>query len=77
MDIRAEKIKLMEWLNSLSDQSVIEKLMAIKEAVSTSKDWYTLLSEEEKQSIQKGLSDVEKGNVSPHIYISKKYGKDE
>lgn len=77
MDIRAEKIKLMEWLNSLSDQSVIEKLMAIKEAVSTSKDWYTLLSEEEKQSIQKGLSDVEKGNVSPHIDISKKYGKDE
>lgn len=77
MDIRAEKIKLVEWLNSLSDQTVIEKLMAFKEALSTSKDWYNLLSEEEQQSIQKGLSDVENGNVSPHIDISRKYGKNE
>lgn len=75
MDIRAEKIKLMEWLNSLSDRSVIQKLKAFKESVTSSKEWYTLLTEEEKKSVQKGLSDVEKGNVSSHIDISKKYGK--
>lgn len=30
MDIQAEKIKLIEWLNNLTDQSIIEKLKLFK-----------------------------------------------
>lgn len=75
MDIQAEKLKLMEWLKSLSDQSVIEKLKMFKETLSPSSDWWESLSEAERNSIDRGLSDIEKGKVISHADVSKKYGR--
>lgn len=32
-------------------------------------DWYSLLSSEEKQSIEKGLGDIKNGRVKPHAEV--------
>ena len=32
-------------------------------------DWYSLLSTEEKQSIDKGLDDIKNGRVKPHAEV--------
>jgi predicted transcriptional regulator len=75
MDIQAEKLKLIEWLMSLSDQSIIEKLKLFKDNLSDKSDWWETLSEEEVKSIDEGLKDIEEGRTTPHSEVVKKYGK--
>ncbi len=75
MDIQAEKLKLIEWLKSLSDQSIIEKLKLFKDNLSDKSDWWETLSEEEVKSIDEGIKDIEEGRTTPHSEVVKKYGK--
>ena len=75
MDIQAEKIKLIEWLKNLTDQSIIEKLKLFKDNFADKTDWWESLTDEVKKSIDEGLKDIEEGNAIPHSEIMKKYGK--
>lgn len=47
-----EKIKLIQWLSVIEDESIIRRLMEFKK--SESEDWWNEISEEEKASIKKG-----------------------
>ena len=71
MDIQLEKYKLMEWLMSLKDESVISKLKAIKSSLSTSSDWADDISDTEKLFISAGLKDVEEENTFTHKQVMK------
>ena len=75
MDIQAEKLKLIEWLTTLSDQSIIEKLNLFKENFTDKTDWWETLSDSEKESIDRGIKDIEEGRTIPHSEVIKKYGK--
>ena len=75
MDIQAEKIKLIEWLKNLTDQSIIEKLKLFKDNFADKTDWWESLTDEVKKSIDEGLKDIEEGNTFPHSEVMKKYGK--
>jgi hypothetical protein len=44
MNIQTEKLGLIEWLSTLNDISIIEKLKSIKEDYSKSKDWWDTLN---------------------------------
>ena len=74
MDIQAEKLKLIEWLLSLKDQSIIEKLNIFKDNFNETKDWWETLSETQKASIDRGLKDLSEGKITPHSEVMKKYG---
>ena len=71
MDIQLEKYKLMEWLMSLKDESVISKLKTIKSSLSASLDWADDISETEKLLINTGLKDIEDGNTFTHEQVMK------
>ena len=73
MDIQAEKNKLIDWIASLSDLSVINRLKSVREE--TSKDWWDDLSKEEKEGIEQGLKDVEGGRVYPHEQVMSEFKK--
>ncbi|MEO7871011.1 MAG: hypothetical protein ABIT08_00330 [Bacteroidia bacterium] len=75
MNIQSEKLKLIEWLVALQDKTIIEKLKYLKENISDSADWWDTISEAEKESIDRGLKDVENGRTTPHSEIRKKYEK--
>ena len=75
MDIQAEKLKLIEWLTTLSDQAIIEKLKLFKENFTDKTDWWETLSESEKEGIDQGIKDIEEGRTVPHAEVMKKYGK--
>ena len=75
MDIQAEKLKLIEWLSTLTDPSLIEQLKLLKDNFSGRTDWWEALSEDVKKSIDEGLNDVEAGRTIPHSEVMKKYGK--
>jgi hypothetical protein len=75
MDLQAEKLKLIEWLKSLTDQTVIENLKLFKENFSASKDWWETISDSEKQSIDRGLTDIKNNRTQSHSDVMKKYGR--
>ena len=72
-NIETKKLALIQWLTSLNDVSMIDKILELKQK--ETKDWWNETSDEEKESIEKGLSDAESGNLKPHSEIRKKYEK--
>lgn len=70
-NIESKKLALIQWLTSLNDVSMIDKILELKNK--ETKDWWNETSDEEKESIKKGLSDAESGKLKPHSEIRKKY----
>jgi predicted transcriptional regulator len=75
MNIQAEKLGLIEWIARLNDSSVIEKLKKIYEENSQTSDWWNEISLQEKESIERGLKDIEEGKVHSHETARKVYEK--
>ena len=71
MNIQSEKLKLIEWITRIQDNSIIEKLLKVKEE----SDWWDEISQEEKKSIEKGLQDVKDGKIHQHADVKKLYEK--
>lgn len=72
-NIESKKLALIQWLTSLNDVSMIDKILELKNK--ESKDWWDETSDEEKKSIKKGLEDANSGKLKPHSEIRKKYEK--
>lgn len=66
MDIQSEKHQLIQQITELQDSAVVKKLRDFLSKETKSKDWYHSLSTQEKKSIEKGLQDLENGNVISH-----------
>ena len=72
-NMESKKLALIQWLTSLNDVSMIDKILELKNK--ESKDWWNETSDEEKESIEKGLEDANSGKLKPHSEIRKKYKK--
>ena len=68
-----DKLDLIQWLTSLEDESIIEKLIKFRKQ--ETKDWWNEISEAEKKSIESGLKDAENGKLKPHSDARKLYDK--
>lgn len=75
MDVNLEhkRIELIQWLTTIEDESIIKKLLKLREKEQT--DWWDEISETEKESIQKGLDDANAGNLKSHSAAKDIYGK--
>lgn len=73
MDIQTEKLKLIEWLAGLNDQTLIEKIKFLKENQPEATNWWDELSQAEKTSIDQGLEDADKGKLTAHEDVRKRY----
>ncbi len=75
MDLSLEnkKIELIQWLSTLNDASLIDKLMKLREKEKT--DWWNEISESEKKSIEKGIQDADNGNLTSHSNVKGVYEK--
>jgi len=74
MNIEREKLKLIEWISNLKDDSIIERIKILKENQLV-RDWWDEISEEEKTAIEKGLEDIKAGRVIPQKDVRKEYAK--
>jgi hypothetical protein len=72
-NLQQKKIELIQWLSTLTDASVIEKLLKLRKEQQN--DWWDEISEAEKASIDKGLKDAEEGKLKPHSEARKAYEK--
>lgn len=75
MNIQAEKLKLIEWLAGLTDQTLIERIKLLRETQSTKTDWWEEISLAEKEAIDQGLEDARNGRLTPHEEVRKRYEK--
>lgn len=73
MNIQNKKIELIQWLSTLNDETIIEKIMKLRESEKT--DWWEELSKEETESIEKGIKDADAGKLKPHAEAKKRYEK--
>jgi|UniRef100_UPI00404A7F56 hypothetical protein len=73
MDIQLEKYKLIEWLMSLKDESIISKIKELKK--NNSDEWSSDVSDTEKGFIEAGLKDIESGNTFTHQQVMEELNK--
>jgi hypothetical protein len=73
LNILNKKLELIQWLSTIEDSTIIEKIMDLRKK--ESKDWWNSISESEKESIEKGLQDADAGKLNPHSNARKIYEK--
>lgn len=71
ISLQNTKIELIQWLTTLEDKSVIQKILDLR----SSDDWWDKISEVEKKSIEKGISDANQGKLNTHDKAQEIYGK--
>lgn len=71
-NIEKDKLEIIRWVTGLKDETSIQRLKMLKDgAVNT--DWWEQISDEERETINKGLEDVRAGRVKPHNEVRKLY----
>jgi len=73
LNIQSKKLELIQWLSTLEDLSVLNKILDLKKQ--ETKDWWRLISDEEKQSIENGLQDADAGKLNSHSKARQLYDK--
>jgi hypothetical protein len=73
MNIQNTKIELIQWLTFLDDKSLLQKIIDLRNK--QTKDWWNNISESEKDSIEKGISDSKSGKLNSHSEARKVYEK--
>jgi hypothetical protein len=76
MNISAEKLDIIQRICEIQDNDLIDLIKNIIDIPHTSKsEWWNQITREEKESINRGLNDLEQGKVYSHDQIRKKYEK--
>ncbi|MGB0431261.1 MAG: hypothetical protein ACPGLV_12365 [Bacteroidia bacterium] len=73
IDIQNSKIELIQWLASLEDKVMIEKLLELRNKDLTHE--LDALSKAEQNSIRKGIAEANSGNTISHAEARKVYEK--
>lgn len=70
-EIKKTKSDLIAWIEGMSDVSMLTVLNGLKNS-RDEKDWWNDLSESQKQHINEGIADAEKGKVmSSEVFWNK------
>ena len=72
-DIKTLKNRAKKYLDN-ADEKTIRMVYAMLE-IEAESDWWDELPQDAKDSIERGLKDIENGDVSPHEEVRKKYKK--
>jgi hypothetical protein len=73
VNLQNKKIELIQWLSTLNDKVLINKLMKFREKEKT--DWWEEISDIEKESIEEGIQDANNGKLTSHSNAKKIYEK--
>ena len=64
MDLQAEKLKLVQAVLNINDVSLIKEVEDLLK--SRNHDWFDDLSEDQQQSVIRGLEQADRGETIPH-----------
>ncbi|MEO6176484.1 MAG: hypothetical protein ABIP27_15135 [Flavobacterium circumlabens] len=72
MDIQLEKLELIKKLAETEDPSIIKSIRKI--FTNKKKDWWDELTQEQKEEIELGIKQAEKGEVVSYESILERHG---
>jgi hypothetical protein len=76
MNLSAEKLDIIQRICEIQDSDLIDLIKNIILVPDIAKsDWWSYASQEEKDSINRGIDDLQQGKIHPHEQIRKKYEK--
>jgi hypothetical protein len=64
MDIQAEKLELVQAILNIDDVSVIKKIKNLLKK--REHDWFDDLTDEQQESIKRGLEEADRGELISH-----------
>ncbi len=67
MDLQAEKLNLLEWLAGLNDPKTLKEFIALKKSKEV--DWWDETSEDEREAINEGLSQLDRYQGISHEHV--------
>ena len=73
LNLQNKKLELIQWLSSIEDSTIIEKIMDLRKKESM--DWWNSISKSEKEAIESGIIDADSGKLNPHSNARKMYEK--
>ena len=68
-----DKLKLIQWLSSIEDKSIIMKLMEFRK--NETPDWWNDISNTERLSIENGIKQADNDELVPHSKAKELYEK--
>ena len=66
MDIQAEKLALVKAILDIEDIGLIKKVKKLVSKRAKSDDWFDDLTEEQQQSVMRGLEQADRGEFISH-----------
>lgn len=69
----AVRNEIIDWIRQIKDEELLETLKLIKDN-SSDHDWYEQLSQKQKDSVQRGISDHKKDNTLSSKEFWEKHG---
>ena len=63
MDLKSEKLDIIQWLTQLTDETIIAKIKAIR---GEKADWWDEMPDSVRQDISMSLKESEDGNSRSH-----------
>ncbi|MCX6277188.1 MAG: hypothetical protein NT004_03705 [Bacteroidetes bacterium] len=76
MNLSAEKLDIIQRICEIQDNDLIDLIKNIILVPDIAKsDWWSYTSQEEKDSINRGIDDLQQGKIHPHEQIRMKYEK--
>ncbi|GAA3764539.1 hypothetical protein [Flavobacterium ginsengiterrae] len=73
MNLEARKYQFIQELVKVEDESVLEKLELVLKA--NQNDWFDDLSKSEQEEIQLGIEQADKGELTSHEEVMKRFSK--
>ena len=74
MDLQAEKSDLLQQILNINDIGVIKKVKNLLKKQEKEHDWFDELSEEQQQSVLRGLEQADRGETISHEEAMLKLG---
>ncbi|NTW69577.1 MAG: hypothetical protein HGB23_06950 [Chlorobiaceae bacterium] len=76
MNLSAEKLEIIQRICEIQDNDLISLIKNMLTRTDASRsDWWNDITQDEKDSIHRGLSDLQQGNLHAHSEIRGKYEK--
>lgn len=76
MDVTELRADLHNLIDKISDKNILKAVRTLlSEKAAEKADWWDTISQEEQEEIEQGLSEADRGQVTPHEEVMKKYKK--
>lgn len=72
MNIETRKLDIINWVSGLKDESILAKIEQLKPHT---KDWWEMITDQEKEEILDGLAQADKDEVITTEEVLEKYKK--